>query len=147
MAGENWLAHAPAPAPPDGRSRDGGPADRGSIAAKTPAASGAAGTAKNHRSARPRGREIDVVRPEKACQDTGVSDSRRGSGRRDGFPMESSRMAALGRFGQFLGLAIPAVAVLLELNRAISLGQMLVMLVAAICCFWIGRIVEGYTRP
>jgi predicted PurR-regulated permease PerM len=25
-------------------------------------------------------------------------------------------------------------------------GQMLVMLVAAICCFWIGRIVEGYFR-
>lgn len=53
-------------------------------------------------------------------------------------------MAAVGRFGQFLGLAIPALAVLLELNRAISLGQMLMMLVAAVCCFWIGRIVEGY---
>ena len=25
-------------------------------------------------------------------------------------------------------------------------GQMLVMLVAAICCFWIGRILEGYAR-
>jgi hypothetical protein len=55
-------------------------------------------------------------------------------------------MAALGRLGQFLGLAIPAVAVLLELNHAISLGQMLVMLVAAVCCFWIGRILEGYSR-
>lgn len=53
-------------------------------------------------------------------------------------------MAAAGRFGQFLGLAIPALAVLLELNHAISLGQMLMMLVAAVCCFWIGRIVEGY---
>jgi hypothetical protein len=59
---------------------------------------------------------------------------------------ETDSMAALGRLGQFLGLAIPAVAVLLELNHAISLGQMLVMLVAAICCFWIGRIVEGYFR-
>jgi hypothetical protein len=55
-------------------------------------------------------------------------------------------MAALGRIGQFLGLTIPAIAVLLELNHAISLGQMLVMLVAAVCCFWIGRIVEGYGR-
>ena len=55
-------------------------------------------------------------------------------------------MAALGRLGQFLGLAIPAVAVLLELNHAISLGQMLVMLVAAVCSFWIGRILEGYFR-
>ncbi len=53
-------------------------------------------------------------------------------------------MVAVGRFGQFLGLAIPALAVLLELNHAISLGQMLMMLVAAVCCFWIGRIVEGY---
>jgi len=59
---------------------------------------------------------------------------------------EHDSMAALGRLGQFLGLAIPAVAVLLELNHAISLGQMLVMLVAAVCCFWIGRIVEGYCR-
>ncbi|MEI6258148.1 MAG: hypothetical protein WCQ77_16080 [Planctomycetota bacterium] len=55
-------------------------------------------------------------------------------------------MAAIGRFGQFVGLAIPAVAVLLELNHAISLGQMLMLLVAAVCCFWIGRIVEGFAR-
>jgi hypothetical protein len=59
---------------------------------------------------------------------------------------ETASMAALGRLGQFLGLAIPAVAVLLELNHVISLGQMLVMLVAAVCCFWIGRILEGYAR-
>jgi hypothetical protein len=59
---------------------------------------------------------------------------------------EHDSMAALGRLGQFLGLAIPAVAVLLELNHVISLGQMLVMLVAAVCCFWIGRILEGYAR-
>ncbi|NQW46140.1 MAG: hypothetical protein HQ464_00060 [Planctomycetes bacterium] len=56
-------------------------------------------------------------------------------------------MAALGRFGQLLGLAIPLLAVLLELNRTISLGQMLVMLVAAVCCFWIGRITSAYARP
>jgi hypothetical protein len=59
---------------------------------------------------------------------------------------EHDSMAAIGRLGQFLGLTIPAVAILLELNHAISLGQMLVMLVAALCCFWIGRIIEGYTR-
>jgi hypothetical protein len=53
-------------------------------------------------------------------------------------------VAAVGRFGQVLGLALPALAVLLELNHAISLGQMLMLLVAAVCCFWIGRIVEGY---
>jgi len=61
------------------------------------------------------------------------------------FP-ENDPMAVLGRLGQFLGLSIPAVAILLELNHAITLGQMLVMLVAALCCFWIGRIVEAYSR-
>lgn len=65
----------------------------------------------------------------------GGSDDRKAGG---------SGVVAVGRFGQFLGLAIPALAVLLELNRSISLGQMLMMLVAAVCCFWIGRIVEGY---
>jgi hypothetical protein len=54
------------------------------------------------------------------------------------------RMKPLGRLAQFVGLALPAVAVILELNRTITLGQMLVMLLAAVCCFWIGRIVEGY---
>ena len=53
-------------------------------------------------------------------------------------------MKSLGRAGQMLGLTLPCLAVLLELMHAISLGQMLVMLVAAVCCFWIGRIIEGY---
>lgn len=52
----------------------------------------------------------------------------------------------IGRLGQLLGLGIPAVAILLELNRSISLGQMLMLLVTAVCCFWIGRIIEGYSR-
>lgn len=52
-------------------------------------------------------------------------------------------LRSLGRTGQFAGLVIPALAILLELQHAISLGQMLVMLVASVCCFWIGRIVEG----
>jgi hypothetical protein len=53
-------------------------------------------------------------------------------------------MRLVGRCGQFLGLALPALAILLELNRQISLGQMLTMLVAAVCCFAIGRILEGF---
>ena len=56
-------------------------------------------------------------------------------------------LRAIGRAGQWLGLTVPAVAVLLELNHRISLGQMLMMLVAAVCCFWIGRILEGYAGP
>lgn len=55
-------------------------------------------------------------------------------------------LSVAGRLGQFLGLGIPAIAIVLELNHAISLGQMLMMLVAAVCCFWIGRILEGYAR-
>jgi hypothetical protein len=53
-------------------------------------------------------------------------------------------MRAVGRAGQWLGLMLPAVAILLELGEHIRLGQMLMMLVAAVCCFWIGRILEGY---
>jgi hypothetical protein len=53
-------------------------------------------------------------------------------------------LRAIGKAGQWLGLTVPALAVVLELNHRISLGQMLMMLVAAVCCFWIGRILEGY---
>jgi len=63
-------------------------------------------------------------------------------------PREERRMLrAIGKAGQLLGLTVPAVAILLELNHRISLGQMLMLLVAAVCCFWIGRIHEGYSRP
>jgi hypothetical protein len=35
-------------------------------------------------------------------------------------------------------------AIVLELQHAISLGQMLVMLLSSVCCFWIGRLLEAY---
>ena len=57
--------------------------------------------------------------------------------------LQSEGMKAIGRFGQLLGLGIPAFAIILELNHRITLGQMLMLLVAAVCCFWIGRILEG----
>ncbi len=41
---------------------------------------------------------------------------------------------------------MPPVSIVLQLGEAISLGQMLTMLVAAACCFGIGRILEGYAR-
>jgi len=53
-------------------------------------------------------------------------------------------MRILGQLGQRLGLVIPAIAIVLELNHAISLGQMLMLLVASVCLFGIGRILEGY---
>lgn len=55
-------------------------------------------------------------------------------------------MRAIGRLGQLIGLSLPAVAVLLELNRTISLGQMLMLLVFSISAFWIGRILEGFAE-
>ncbi len=54
-------------------------------------------------------------------------------------------MRLIGQLGQRLGLVIPAIAIVLELNHAISLGQMLMLLVAAVCLFGIGRILEGYS--
>lgn len=56
-------------------------------------------------------------------------------------------MRLVGRFGQFIGLALPAVAVLLQLNGQIRPSEMLTMLVAAVCCFWIGRILDGLAQP
>ena len=53
-------------------------------------------------------------------------------------------MRSLGRGMQVLGLSLPPLAIVLQLSEAISLGQMLTMLVAAVCMFGIGRIVEGY---
>ncbi len=62
-------------------------------------------------------------------------------------------MRPLGRLLQKIGLFLPPVAIVLQLvpgnapgGTAISLGQMLAMLGAAVCCFLIGRILEGYSR-
>jgi hypothetical protein len=54
-------------------------------------------------------------------------------------------MKAVGRVGQLMGLTIPALAVVLELSGRISSGPMLGMLVFSVCCFGIGRILEGYS--
>jgi hypothetical protein len=55
-------------------------------------------------------------------------------------------MHTIGRLGQLIGLVLPAMAVVLQLNRSISPGQMLTLLVFSVCSFWIGRILEGYAR-
>lgn len=56
-------------------------------------------------------------------------------------------MRLVGRGAQFLGLVIPMAAVALELGGRITSGPMLGMLVCAVCCFFIGRILEGYASP
>ena len=53
-------------------------------------------------------------------------------------------MRSFGRGLQLVGLALPPLSIVLQLTESITLGQMLVMLVAAACLFWIGRIAEGY---
>ena len=55
-------------------------------------------------------------------------------------------MHNIGRLLQFIGLAVPPLSIFLQLTEAISLGQMLTMLVASVCSFGIGRILEGYAR-
>ncbi len=55
-------------------------------------------------------------------------------------------MASLGRLLQIVGLVVPPLSIILQLQGAITLGQMLIMLVAAVSAFWIGRIVEGYAK-
>ena len=59
-------------------------------------------------------------------------------------PLMADLIRTCGRLGQFAGLSLPALAIVLELQHALSLGQMLVMLLASVCCFWIGRLLEAY---
>jgi hypothetical protein len=55
-------------------------------------------------------------------------------------------MRPIGRSLQQLGLIVPPLSIVLQLINAITLGQMLTMLVASVCLFGIGRIVEGYAQ-
>jgi hypothetical protein len=55
-------------------------------------------------------------------------------------------MRSLGKLLQLLGLTVGPLCIFLQLNQAISVGQMLTIFVASICAFWIGRIIEGYAR-
>ena len=55
-------------------------------------------------------------------------------------------MKPVARFLQLAGLAVPPLSIVAQLTKSISLGQMLMFLVAAVCSFSIGRILEGYVR-
>jgi hypothetical protein len=57
-----------------------------------------------------------------------------------------SPVRSFGKLLQWIGLGVPPLAMLLQLAGGISLGQMLTMLVASVCSFGIGRILEGYAR-
>ncbi len=58
----------------------------------------------------------------------------------------STLMHGLGRLMQGLGLAVMPLSMVLQLVGTLKVGQMLVMALAGVCLFWIGRIVEGYSR-
>jgi hypothetical protein len=53
---------------------------------------------------------------------------------------------SLGRLLQIVGLSLPILAIVMQVMEQVSVGQMLVMWVAAMCTFYIGRIMEGYAR-
>jgi len=55
-------------------------------------------------------------------------------------------MQRIGRGLQWLGLTVPPLSIIMQLAGSITLGQMLTMLVASVCLFGIGRIVEGYAQ-
>jgi hypothetical protein len=54
-------------------------------------------------------------------------------------------MYTLGRVLQSIGLIIPALAIIAQLNNNITAGQMLRFLVVAICVFSIGHVLQRYS--
>lgn len=56
-------------------------------------------------------------------------------------------MNYISRGLQFAGLAVPPLAIAAQMTNSITVGDMLKFLVAAICFFGIGRIMQGMTKP
>ncbi len=55
-------------------------------------------------------------------------------------------MQAVGRLMQIVALVLPLLAILMQLSGGLDVKRMLVAAAAAISLFYIGRIVEGYSR-
>ena len=53
-------------------------------------------------------------------------------------------MRAFGRLLQHVGLIVPPVTIVMQLSGTIKPGQMLVTLVASVCIFYVGRLLEAY---
>lgn len=57
-------------------------------------------------------------------------------------------MYTIARILQIIGLVIPPLAIMAQLNESITLGQMLQFLVVSICVFMIGQLLQRHTgRP
>lgn len=54
-------------------------------------------------------------------------------------------MYTLARFLQLIGLGIPPLAIVAQLNERITLGQMLGFLVVSVCVFLIGQQLQRFT--
>lgn len=55
-------------------------------------------------------------------------------------------MRQLVRFLQITALVLLPLSMVLQISGTITVGQMLIAMVAGFCLFWIGRILEGYLR-
>ncbi len=55
-------------------------------------------------------------------------------------------MRSVGRAMQLLGLALAPVGIFLQLAQRISVAQLLLMGLGLLSLFYIGRIIEGYSR-
>jgi hypothetical protein len=55
-------------------------------------------------------------------------------------------MRQIARTMQIVALVLLPLSMVLQAARALSVGQMLVAMVAGFSLFWIGRILEGYLR-
>jgi EamA domain-containing membrane protein RarD len=54
-------------------------------------------------------------------------------------------MYSVARFLQFVGLTIPLLAIVAQLNESISQGQMLGFLVVSMAVFGIGHLLQRYS--
>ncbi len=55
-------------------------------------------------------------------------------------------MQTLGKVLQLAGLAIPPLTIIAQLTESIGTKEMLTFLVASVCAFMLGRLLEGYAR-
>ena len=60
-----------------------------------------------------------------------------------------SGMKQFGKMLQWIGLAVPPIAMYMEITGTFlrdGVADLLIALIAALCAFYLGRIIEGYAR-
>jgi hypothetical protein len=55
-------------------------------------------------------------------------------------------MRSVGKAMQLMALTLAPIALFLQLARRISVAQLLLMGLGLLCLFYIGRIIEGYSK-